>query len=133
MLDEQAACTSRLLHQGLHRGDFSSTIKTLEGFVKPVALHPDTVQTTQAELWTVCVAVPCLGCITGLLYLSHIRDSLSYMPANPLSIPHALAGDHEHMVYALPKGTNAEYRTWPVLSFNIARSLVDTVSTIRLD
>lgn len=107
MPDDQAAYTSGSLLQG----GLGSTTETLTGFVKAMIMFPNVVKAAQDELDRVCGhRMPELDDAPVLPYVRGcVKESLRWMPASPLGIPHALTRDDEYMGYGLPKGATVIY------------------------
>lgn len=107
MPDDQAAYTSGSLLQG----GLGSTTETLTGFVKAMIMFPNVVKAAQDELDRVCGhRMPELDDAPELPYVRGcVKESLRWMPASPLGIPHALTRDDEYIGYRLPKGATVIY------------------------
>lgn len=120
MTDDQAAYTSGSLLQG----GLGSTTETLTGFVKAMMTFPNVVKAAQDELDRVCGhRMPELDDAPELPYVRGcVKESLRWMPASPLGIPHALTRDDEYMGYRLPKGATVIYNVRSVPSLIVRPS-----------
>ncbi|KAI0200232.1 cytochrome P450 [Astrocystis sublimbata] len=100
--DFQAAYTCGSLLQG----NMGSTTESLTGFVKAMILFPKVASASQNELDRVCGnRMPELNDWSALVYTrSCVKETLRWMTASPLGIPHALTANDEYMGYRLPEG-----------------------------
>lgn len=77
-----------------------------------MVMFPEVVSAAQAELDRVCGGERMPG-LEDWVKLSYIRgcvkETLRWMPASPLGIPHALTRDDEYLGYRLPKGATVIY------------------------
>lgn len=105
--DAEAAYTAGSLLQG----GLGSTTETLTGFVKAMVMFPEVGRAAQAEVDRVCgERMPDLDDWASLSYVRGcVKETLRWMPASPLGIPHALTREDEYLGYRLPKGATVLY------------------------
>lgn len=91
-----------------------TTLATITGFVQAMVIFPEAAQAAQAEIDRVCGdRAPRiedwndLKCIRGC-----IKESMRWMPATILGVPHSADADDEYAGYRIPKNTTIIYNVW---------------------
>jgi cytochrome P450 len=108
--DERAAYITGLLYEA----GSDTTSATLIGFVQAMLLHPEVQTAAREELDRVCgTRLPSIDDEPDLPYIRCcIKESLRWMPAAILGIPHAVIRDDEYRGYKIPKGATVIYNVW---------------------
>lgn len=79
-----------------------------------MVIFPDVARTAQAEIDRVCGdRVPDMEDWNDLKYIRGcIKESLRWMPATILGVPHSADADDEYAGYSIPKHTAIIYNVW---------------------
>ncbi|KIA75782.1 hypothetical protein HK57_00396 [Aspergillus ustus] len=93
-----------------------TTAAILIGFVQAMLRFPDVAQRAQAELDRVCGdRIPDLNDLPDLPYIRGcMKESLRWMPAAVLGVPHAVTRDDEYMGYRIPAGAAVIFNVWAI-------------------
>ncbi|KAK8129580.1 hypothetical protein PG999_001960 [Apiospora kogelbergensis] len=99
-----------------------TTAATLIGFVQALLIFPEVVAAAQAEIDRVCgsgdgddVRLPDLNDLPDMPYIRGcMKESMRWMPTDPLGVPHAVIRDDEYMGYKIPKGAGVMWNVWAV-------------------
>ncbi|KAH8198291.1 hypothetical protein TruAng_007541 [Truncatella angustata] len=93
-----------------------TTSSTLIGFLQALLIFPEVVQAAQAEIDRVCGdRLPDLNDLPDLPYIRGcMKESLRWMPTDPLGVPHAVIQDDEYLGYKIPKGAGVMWNVWAV-------------------
>ncbi|KAI8931189.1 hypothetical protein NX059_011539 [Plenodomus lindquistii] len=94
-----------------------TTSSTLYGFIQAMLLYPAAQRTAQAELDALCgpSRMPSIEDLPNLPYIrACVKETLRWMPAVPLAIPHALTESTEYMGYQLPRGASLLLNTYTI-------------------
>ena len=77
-------------------------------------VFPDVAEKAQAEIDQVCGdRIPDLNDVPDLSYIrSCMKESLRWMPATTLGVPHALTEDDSYLGYHLPKDAGVMLNVW---------------------
>jgi cytochrome P450 len=91
-----------------------TTAATLVGFVQALLIFPEVAKAGQAEVDRVCQdRMPDLNDFPNLPYIRGcIKESMRWMPIDPLGVPHAVIRDDEYMGYKIPKGAGVMWNVW---------------------
>lgn len=96
-----------------------TTANTLTGFVQAMLLFPSTQKQAQAELDLVCGEnrLPTMGDMDNLPYIrACVKESLRWMPTDPLGVPHRVTQEDEYMGYRIPAGASVVCNVWTIHS-----------------
>lgn len=93
-----------------------TTASILVGFVQAMVIFPDVAKTAQTELDCVCGdRMPDLNDVPNLPYIrACAKESLRWMPAFMLGIPHCVIQDDMYMGYDIPGGSTVIMNVWCV-------------------
>lgn len=126
-VSNQAAATATPVEKELVRstvfvdmrgGETKNFEKFSEVFLSPVAallVFPEVVTAAQAEIDRVCGAerLPDLNDLPDLPYVRGcMKESMRWMPTDPLGVPHAVVRDDEYMGYKIPEGAGVMWNVW---------------------
>ncbi|KAG8164286.1 hypothetical protein KVR01_006204 [Diaporthe batatas] len=91
-----------------------TTLATITGFTQAMVIFPDVAKTAQAEIDRVCGdRIPCIEDWKDLKYIRGcIKESLRWMPATILGVPHSADADDEYAGCRIPKHTAVIYNVW---------------------
>ncbi|PHH90751.1 hypothetical protein CDD83_2747 [Cordyceps sp. RAO-2017] len=93
-----------------------TTAAILIGFFQAMLLFPDVAKRAQAEIDGVCGdRLPDLNDVPDLPYIrSCMKESMRWMPATALGVPHAVMQDDEYCGYRIPKGATVILNVWAI-------------------
>ncbi|KAK7978325.1 hypothetical protein PG996_004368, partial [Apiospora saccharicola] len=94
-----------------------TTASTLIGFVQALLIFPEVVTAAQAEIDRVCGGdrLPDLNDLPDMPYIRGcMKESMRWMPTDPLGVPHAVIRDDEYMGYKIPKGAGVMWNVWAI-------------------
>lgn len=92
-----------------------TTASTLIGFVQALMIFPEVVAAAQAEIDRVCGEdrLPDLNDLPDMPYIRGcMKESMRWMPTDPLGVPHAVIRDDDYMGYKIPKGAGVMWNVW---------------------
>lgn len=93
-----------------------TTSAILVGFIQAMVIFPEVAKTAQEELDRVCGSrFPDLNDVPNLPYIRGcIKESLRWMPTDPLGVPHSVTCDDEYLGYLIPKNATIIFNVWCV-------------------
>ncbi|KAF2644245.1 cytochrome P450 [Massarina eburnea CBS 473.64] len=93
-----------------------TTAAILIGFFLAMVRFPDVARQAQAEIDRVCGdRLPDLNDFHDLTYVRGcMKESLRWMPAATLGVPHAVTKDDSYMGYNIPKGATVLFNVWGI-------------------
>lgn len=93
-----------------------TTSSELYGFAQAMLLYPETQRKAQAEIDALCGdRCPSLDDLSNLPYTrACVKETLRWMPAAAIGIPHALTEDDEYKGYKLPAGAIVMINIWAI-------------------
>lgn len=83
--------------------------------MQAMILFPEVQKHAQEEIDRVVGPdrIPTMADEPNLPYIrACVKESLRWMPATPLGIPHAVTRDDEYMGYTIPKGASVGLNVW---------------------
>lgn len=91
-----------------------TTSAILIGFMQAMAIFPEVAKSAQLEIDQVCgIRMPDLNDLPDLPFVRGcMKESLRWMPATLLGVPHSVICDDEYMGYRIPKGAGVMYNVW---------------------
>ena len=91
-----------------------TTAAILIGFFQAMLLFPQVAKKAQEELDRVCGdRIPDLNDVPDLPYIRGcMKESLRWMPAAVLGVPHCVIQDDSYMGYHIPKGATVIFNVW---------------------
>jgi cytochrome P450 len=91
-----------------------TTSAILIGFFQAMVLYPEVAKKAQAEIDRVCGdRLPELYDVPDLPYIrACMKESMRWMPASALGVPHALIQDDSYLGYHIPKGATVLLNVW---------------------
>ncbi|PHH80585.1 hypothetical protein CDD80_844 [Ophiocordyceps camponoti-rufipedis] len=93
-----------------------TTAAILIGFFQAMLLFPEVAKEAQAEIDRVCGdRIPDLNDVPDLPYIRGcMKESLRWMPAAVLGVPHAVTQDDDYLGYKIPKGASVIFNVWAI-------------------
>ncbi|RDA83525.1 hypothetical protein CP532_4152 [Ophiocordyceps camponoti-leonardi (nom. inval.)] len=93
-----------------------TTSAILIGFFQAMLLFPEVAKEAQAEIDRVCGdRMPDLNDVPDLPFIRGcMKESLRWMPAAVLGVPHAVVQDDEYRGYHIPKGAAVIFNVWAI-------------------
>ncbi|KAK8070923.1 cytochrome P450 [Apiospora hydei] len=93
-----------------------TTAAILIGFVQAMVVFPEVAAKAQAEIDRVCGdRLPDLNDFPDLPYIRGcVKESLRWMPAVTLGVPHAVTQDDSYLNYHIPKGSAVLINVWGI-------------------
>ncbi|PFH62264.1 hypothetical protein XA68_14395 [Ophiocordyceps unilateralis] len=93
-----------------------TTSAILIGFFQAMLLFPEVAREAQAEIDRVCGdRIPDLNDVPSLPFIRGcMKESLRWMPAAVLGVPHAVIQDDEYLGYHIPKGAAVIFNVWAI-------------------
>ncbi|KAK8024078.1 cytochrome P450 [Apiospora rasikravindrae] len=93
-----------------------TTAAILIGFVQAMVVFPEMAAKAQAEIDRVCGdRLPDLNDFPDLPYIRGcVKESLRWMPAVTLGVPHAVTQDDTYLNYHIPKGSAVVINVWGI-------------------
>ncbi|KAF2685185.1 cytochrome P450 [Lentithecium fluviatile CBS 122367] len=93
-----------------------TTAAILIGFFLAMVRFPDVARQAQAEIDRVCGdRLPDLNDFHDLTYVRGcMKESLRWMPAATLGVPHAVTRDDSYLGYHIPKGATVLFNVWGI-------------------
>lgn len=93
-----------------------TTSAILIGFAQAMVVFPEVAKRAQADLDRVCGdRLPDLNDVPDLTYIRGcMKESLRWMPAAVLGVPHAVTQDDSYLGYHIPKGATVIFNVWYV-------------------
>ncbi|RDA93281.1 hypothetical protein CP533_2066 [Ophiocordyceps camponoti-saundersi (nom. inval.)] len=93
-----------------------TTSAILIGFFQAMLLFPEVAKEAQAEIDRVCGdRMPDLNDVPELPFIRGcMKESLRWMPAAVLGVPHAVVQDDEYQGYHIPKGAAVIFNVWAI-------------------
>ncbi|KAI0868103.1 cytochrome P450 [Hypoxylon argillaceum] len=91
----------------------TSTVSILN-FIKAMILHPEVQRRGQEEVdQAFGDSLPSLDDAINLPYVQAcVKETLRWLPATPLSLPHCVTQDDEYLGYKIPKGATVIANVW---------------------
>ncbi|GAW26375.1 putative cytochrome P450 [Rosellinia necatrix] len=112
-ISDEIACymSGSLLQAG---SETTSTI--LVGFIEAMIMFPEVAKKAQAEIDRVCGdRLPDLNDVPDLPYVRGcMKESLRWMPAAVLGVPHSTTQDDYYQGYHIPKGASVLFNVWAI-------------------
>ncbi|KAI1125555.1 cytochrome P450 [Nemania abortiva] len=112
-ISDEIACymSGSLLQAG---SETTSTI--LIGFIEAMLLFPEVARKAQEEIDRVCGdRLPDLNDVPDLPYIRGcMKESLRWLPAAVLGVPHAVIQDDYYQGYHIPKGASVLFNVWAI-------------------
>ncbi|TCD67847.1 hypothetical protein EIP91_011909 [Steccherinum ochraceum] len=109
---------ARIVTAVAYAGAADTTTASIESFVLAMGLYPEVQRKAQVELDRVVgpSRLPDFNDLESLTYVKAVvLETLRWMPAVPLGIPHSLTTDDECNGYHLPKGTILMVNAWAMM------------------
>ncbi|KAF4125701.1 Cytochrome P450 [Geosmithia morbida] len=108
--------TTCYLSGSLLQAGSETTAAVLIGFFQAMLVFPDVAVKAQAEVDRVCGdRIPDLNDVPDLPYIRGcMKESLRWMPATALGVPHALTEDDSYLGYHLPKAAGVILNVWGI-------------------
>lgn len=108
--DDLAAYTCGVLQEA--GADTSSS--SVLAFIQAMVLHPEVQKKGQEEVDRAFGdKLPTLKDAMSLPYIhACVKESLRWLPAVPLALPHCAIKDDEYMGYKIPRGATVTLNTW---------------------
>ncbi|RCI12012.1 hypothetical protein L249_1078 [Ophiocordyceps polyrhachis-furcata BCC 54312] len=93
-----------------------TTSAILIGFFQAMLLFPEVAKEAQGEIDRVCGdRMPDLNDVPDLPFIRGcMKESLRWMPAAVLGVPHAVVQDDEYQGYHIPKGAAVIFNVWAI-------------------
>ncbi|KAK7946581.1 cytochrome P450 [Apiospora aurea] len=93
-----------------------TTAAILIGFVQAMVVFPEVAAKAQAEIDRICGdRLPDLNDFPDLPYIRGcVKESLRWMPAVTLGVPHAVTQDDSYLDYHIPKGSAVLINVWGI-------------------
>ncbi|KAI1170039.1 cytochrome P450 [Nemania sp. FL0916] len=93
-----------------------TTSAILVGFMQAMIIFPEVAISAQLEIDRVCgKRMPDLNDLPDLPFVRGcMKESLRWMPATLLGVPHAVICDDEYRGYKIPKGAGVMYNVWAI-------------------
>ncbi|KAI0861227.1 cytochrome P450 [Xylaria cubensis] len=118
-LQEEEGYSDRLagyITGSLLQAGSETTSAILVGFMQAMMIFPEVVKLAQQEIDRVCgERMPDLNDVPDLPFVRGcMKESLRWMPATLLGVPHAVICDDEYMGYKIPKGAGVMYNVWAI-------------------
>ncbi|KAI8949870.1 cytochrome P450 [Xylaria longipes] len=110
--DDLAAYTCGVLQEA--GADTSSS--SVLAFIQAMVLHPEVQKKGQEEVDRAFGdKLPTLRDAMSLPYIhACVKETLRWLPAVPLALPHCVIKDDEYMGYKIPKGATVTLNTWGI-------------------
>ncbi|KAI0430783.1 cytochrome P450 [Xylaria sp. FL1042] len=112
-ISDELAC---YMSGSLLQAGSETTSAILIGFVEAMLLFPEVAKQAQAEIDRVCGdRIPDLNDVPDLPYIRGcMKESLRWMPAAVLGVPHAVIQDDLYKGYRIPKGASVLFNVWAI-------------------
>ncbi|KAM0251917.1 hypothetical protein ACHAQJ_007932 [Trichoderma viride] len=110
---DELAC---YLSGSLLQAGSETTAIILVGFFQAMLVFPEVAKEAQAEIDRVCGdRMPDLNDVPDLPYIrACMKESMRWMPATALGVPHAVTQDDSYMGYHIPKDAGVLYNVWAI-------------------
>ncbi|KAF2963027.1 hypothetical protein GQX73_g10544 [Xylaria multiplex] len=112
-ISDELAC---YMSGSLLQAGSETTSAILIGFIEAILLFPEVAKVAQAEIDRVCGdRMPDLNDVPELPYIRGcMKESLRWMPAAVLGVPHAVIQDDLYQGYRIPKGASVLFNVWAI-------------------
>ncbi|KUL86332.1 hypothetical protein ZTR_08595 [Talaromyces verruculosus] len=110
---DEVAC---YLSGSLLQAGSETTAAILIGFFQAMLVFPEVAKEAQAEVDRVCGdRMPDLNDVPDMPYIrACMKESLRWMPATALGVPHAVTEDDTYLGYHIPKGAGVILNVWSI-------------------
>ncbi|EED21265.1 cytochrome P450, putative [Talaromyces stipitatus ATCC 10500] len=110
---DEVAC---YLSGSLLQAGSETTAAILIGFFQAMLVFPEVAKAAQTEVDRVCGdRIPDLNDFPDMPYIrACMKESLRWMPATALGVPHAVAEDDTYLGYHIPKGAGVLLNVWGI-------------------